>query len=384
MITLFSEFEYALMRQLLDQSQLRLGLTTPNPVTAAAVVSDGEIVGMGIHQRAGEAHAEVLALSQAGTKAKGATLYVTLEPCTHHGRTPPCTDAIVAAGISRVVFAMSDPNPLVQKNRAQERLQAAGIRVEQGLCARQATLQNAPFVINQVLKRPFVTLKVGSSLDGKIALENGVSRYITGAESLQRVHQLRCEVDAIVIGLETVRLDDPSLTIRHGASKEGRPPYKVILDPEAKWSVSGALLDNNPADQLVWCVGAMAKLPETLPDALYVLRLPVHDGHFEWSVLLSQLSKELDAQHILLEGGAGVYSSALAAGVVDRVMVFIAPKLLGGAADKSWLSLPSHTQLSDAVSLAYRTVETLDPDILVTGFLPDAAAVLKPLLAEDR
>lgn len=376
------DVDRSIMLGLLQKAEERLGLTYPNPVTAAAVVVNGQIISEGIHQSTGSPHAEVLALESAGDRAKGADLYVTLEPCTHHGRTPPCVQAIIRSGIRRVIFAMSDPNPLVQLNRASAILQAEGIAVVQGVCAKEAVLQNAPFVVNQVLNRPFVTLKVGASLDGKIALSTGQSRYLTGKDSLLRVHQLRREVDAIIVGMGTVQMDNPSLTIRHGVISEGKVPYKIILDPNAEWKGKGALVDSNPNEKLVWCID-QTKDVLFVPTGVQVWRLPVYEGFFSWAELLDLMYKRLTCCHVLLEGGAGVYSSAFSKGIIDRFMVFVAPKILGGRSDFSWLSTDGFSSLSEVTSLVYPKFEPMGSDCLISGYHPDALRYLQSLLAED-
>lgn len=359
------------MQDLLDRAGLQKGNTSPNPVTAAAIVRDEKVVAIGVHERAGKPHAEVEAIRQAGDLCEGADLYVNLEPCTHHGRTGPCTEAIVAAGIKRVIFAVSDPNPEVRKNPAGPILAASGIAVQEGLLADQAMCLNEVFFKNVVAQLPFVTLKVGMSLDGRIAMSSGESKYITGEASRQRVHEMRHQADALIVGVDTILADDPRLNVRfENREVAGRDPVAVILDVSGKTPGSARVFDALPDGNVVIVTGpdvALEKVSEW-PSHVTVLALPVKNGHFDWKALLKVLYAR-GLGHIILEGGSGVYSSALASGVVDKLAVFIAPLIIGEAKAKPWVALSSVTRLDEALKIADMTGDRCGNDLVISGYL---------------
>ena len=379
----FMDWERDLMMSLLQKADSRLGFTSPNPVTAAAIVKDGVIISEGVHQKSGKPHAEIVAIELAGDLSRGADLYVNLEPCTHVGRTGPCVDAIRTAGIKRVVYAMSDPNPQVHKNRAISILEKEGIVVESGLCAREAVLQNMPFFINQLENRPFVTLKVGSSLDGRIALQNGKSKYITSEDSLKFVHRIRKEVDAILIGVNTLLVDNPSLTIRHGVDDSDKTLLKVILDPNGEWDCSGRIMSQDTSS-IIWCVGEDIDISKKSLKGVSCLRFSLDKNSIQWKDLLFVLYAKFNCCHVLIEGGAGVYSSAVESEIIDQFMVFIAPKILGGKNDLNWLNMSGESKLSDCLELACVSYETLGNDCLMKGFHPGIIRLLEPFLSEDK
>ncbi len=352
------------MRRALALAEEGRGLTSPNPMVGAVLVRDGEIVGEGAHLRAGGPHAEVGALAAAGARARGATLYVTLEPCAHHGRTPPCAPAVAAAGVVRVVAAQLDPNPLVT-GRGVAQLEAAGVRVEVGLLAAEAARQNRVFVTAMREGRPHVTLKGAATLDGKIADVHGASRWITGETARARVHRMRAECDAIVVGVTTALHDDPALTVRLDAPWPAEP-YRIVLDAEARLRLDARLLQApTPARTLV-AVGpaAAAERVAALERAgATVLRCPAPGGLVDVRALLAHLHAR-EVRAVLVEGGGEVHASFLEAGVVDRVAIFLAPLLLGGRGAPSLIGGVGR-ELKGAMRLEHLEVTRLDADLLV-------------------
>ena len=353
------------MRRALELAEGGRGLTSPNPLVGAVVVgADGRVVGEGFHRRAGAPHAEIEALAAAGAGAHGGTLYVTLEPCTHQGRTPPCAPAVAAAGLARVVAALVDPNPLVA-GRGLEALERAGLAVTRGVLAAEAARQNRAFLTAMRERRPHVTLKAALTLDGKIADVHGGSRWITGPAARRHAHRLRSEVDAIVVGVATVLRDDPELTVRLDAPWP-REPWRVVLDttgrtpPGARLIAAGrperALIAVGP-DAAAGVVAALGRAGATL------VRCPTRDGRVDLGALLADLfAREVRA--VLVEGGGEVHAAFLDAGLVDRVAVFLAPLLVGGRAAPGAVG-GAGRELKSAVRLGGLQVTRLGDDLLL-------------------
>lgn len=358
------EADERFMRRALELAGRGRGLTSPNPMVGAVVVREGEVVGEGYHERAGQPHAETEALRVAGERAHGATLYVTLEPCAHWGRTPPCAPAVVAAGIRRVVVALEDPHPLVA-GRGLEILRQAGLDVTVGVLAEEAAAQNRVFLTAVREGRPHVTLKAAMTLDGKIADLHGASRWITGDEARREGHRLRAEADAIVVGLTTVLRDDPQLTVRL-PTPWPREPYRVVLDAEAR-TPPGArvIVAGTPARALIAVAERAApdRVARLAEAGATVLRLPAHAGRVEPAALLAALFAR-DVRAVLLEGGAEVHGAFVDAGLVDRVAIFVAPRLLGGRAATPVVAGTGRT-LKEALELTGWSVRPLGPDLLI-------------------
>jgi diaminohydroxyphosphoribosylaminopyrimidine deaminase/5-amino-6-(5-phosphoribosylamino)uracil reductase len=304
------------------------GRTSPNPMVGAVLVRAGHVIGAGYHRFAGADHAEIVALKRAGAKARGATLYLTLEPCSHYGRTPPCVDALIRSGIREVVCGTRDPNPLVA-GRGLRRLRQAGVIVRVGVLERECRLLIESFTKFITQRLPFVTLKLAASLDGKIATMSGDARWISGAESRRAVHQLRNTVDAVVIGSGTLRKDDPQLTCRIGG---GRNPWRVVLDSRLAIQLSAKILHQNDPDKTVIVSGlgapaAKARAIEAL--GARVWQLPVSSRGVRWLFLLRKLAAA-GIVNVLIEGGAKIAASALKEKAVDKILFFYAPKIMGG------------------------------------------------------
>jgi diaminohydroxyphosphoribosylaminopyrimidine deaminase / 5-amino-6-(5-phosphoribosylamino)uracil reductase len=352
------------MRRALELAERGRGLTSPNPMVGAVVVRDGRVIGEGAHLRAGRPHAEVEALAAAGEGARGATLYVTLEPCTHQGRTPPCAPVVARAGVARVVIALVDPNPQVPGGGA-SRLREAGVEVTLGLLAEEAERQNRAWLTAVREQRPHVTLKAAATLDGKLADVHGGSKWITGEAARGRAHRLRAESDAIVVGATTALRDDPALTVRL-PEPWPREPYRVVLDTRARLGADARLIHAGTPARALIAVGEAA--PAAAVAALEqagatVLRCATREGRIDPLALLARLFA-LDVRGVLVEGGAETHAAFLDAGVVDRVALFVAPLLLGGRAAAGVVG-GAGRELKSAVRLGALSVTTLADDLLV-------------------
>lgn len=339
----------------LEQARKALGRTSPNPAVGAVVVKGGKVVGAGYTSPPGGPHAEVRALNAAKEKAKGATLYSTLEPCNHFGKTPPCTEAIIAAGIKRVVYASIDPNPLVDGKGAR-RLKRAGLEVVSQVCRAEADELNRAFIKVMRSGLPYVTLKAAVSLDGKLAAAGGESKWITGELARARSHQLRDTVDAIVVGAGTVVADDPLLTTRAAAVKGRVPrtPLRVVIDPSGRTPATARLYQGD-AKTLV-----AGRAPK---DGVELLAVPSKGRELELVGLLEAL-KEKGVLHVLVEGGATTLTRFVRQGLADEAWVFVAPKLIG-ADGLSWLGELGVSRMAEAKKGTLVGVEQLGDDALL-------------------
>lgn len=343
--------------------------TTPNPNVGCVIVRDGEVVGEGWHQRAGEPHAEVHALRMAGEKARGATAYVTLEPCSHHGRTPPCCDALIAAGVSRVVAAMQDPNPQVA-GRGLYRLQQAGIAVSHGLMMAEAEALNRGFLKRMRTGFPWVQLKLGASLDGRTAMANGESQWITSPEARRDVQRLRAQSSAILSSSATVLADDPSLTVRWNELDSEtqslldpttlRQPLRVIVDSQNRVTPQHKLI-TQPGE--TWLMRA-APDAQAWPESVTQIAVPPRGEQLDLVALMMLLGKR-QVNSLWVEAGASLAGALLQAGVVDELIVYLAPRLLGDAA-RGLCQLPGLQQLADAPAFSFSDVRQTGPDLRLT------------------
>ncbi len=363
----FTAYDEQSMQRAIELAALGRYTTSPNPSVGSVITKDGLVVGEGYHQQAGGPHAEVFALRQAGEAAKGATAYVTLEPCSHFGRTPPCANALIAAGISRVVVAMLDPNPLVA-GRGVAMLREAGIRVDVGLLESQARALNSGFLSKMERKRPFCRLKIATSLDGRIALANGESKWLTGALAREDVQLQRAQACAIISSAETVLADDARLDVRSSsitkmADGQLRQPLRVILDRRARLRGHEALFQTGGRVVLIYST-KLANLPIINGHQVEVEQWQV-DENVEGLLSIVSIMQRLSAMPInmiWLEAGAKLSSAWLACGVVDELMVYQAPMLLGQDG-KAMLSIPTLTSLADARRFHWKQVTQLDDDL---------------------
>lgn len=355
------ENDAAFMRLALDLAARGTGRTSPNPMVGSVVVRDGVVVGQGYYREYGGRHAEPQALEEAGDRARGAELYVTLEPCCHRGSTPPCTDAVIASGVTRVHVAMVDPDRRVS-GKGIERLRAEGITVETGLLEAEARELNAAYVHHRETGRPFVLLKLAQTLDGRIATRNGHSRWITGEAARKRVHLMRSRADAVLVGIDTVLADDPRLTVRH---VEGRQPRRIVLDSRARTPVEARVLNGEAPATICVTEAAPADRIDGLKQAgAEVLVLPGGEGSVPVEPLKSTLGKA-GIVTLMVEGGSRVAASFLRERAVDRIACFVAPRILGaGIPSIAGLELDD---LSRAIDLRDTRVERLGDDFLVTG-----------------
>lgn len=358
------------MRLALELAKKGEGFTSPNPLVGAVLVKDGEIVGTGYHARAGLPHAEIMALREAGEKAQGATLYVNLEPCCHHGRTGPCTEAIIAAKIRKVVVAMADPNPLVA-GKGIARLRQAGVEVAAGVLEAEAGRLNEVFSKYITIGLPFVVLKAAMSLDGKIATRMGESRWITSEQARIFGHRLRHRYDAILAGVGTVLADNPSLTARLPEGG-GRDPVRVVLDSSARTPPGAKII--NQASAAPTLIAVTPKAPAERVAALKeagaeVLVLPPDEkGRVNLPLLIKELgSREITS--VLVEGGAEVHASALNAGIVDKVAWFIAPRIIGGKEAPGPVGGQGAGRPDEAIPLQNVSVQRIGEDIYVEGYI---------------
>jgi diaminohydroxyphosphoribosylaminopyrimidine deaminase / 5-amino-6-(5-phosphoribosylamino)uracil reductase len=338
------------MARALELAARGRGLTSPNPMVGAVIVAHGQAVGEGFHAGAGGPHAEIVALAAAGARARGATLYVTLEPCNHQGRTPPCVPALIAAGVARVVAAARDPNPRVQGGGAAA-LRAAGIAVVLGEGEEAARDLNRAFFTAMTRLRPHVTLKAAMTLDGKIAAHDGTSRWITGEEARTEAHRLRSEADAVVVGIGTALADDPALDVRLGTPWP-REPWRVVVDSRARLPVTARLIGaGKPGRALVAVTDAAPAERVALLEArgVTVVACKSAGGRVDLADLAGRLLA-FDVIALLLEGGGELAAGFLAADLVDRVALFVAPRLLGGAGAPTPVGGPGRT-LAEAVTL---------------------------------
>ncbi len=349
----------------LEQAARGLGRTHPNPAVGAVLVKGGRVLARGFHAKAGTPHAEVVALRAAGARARGAVLYSTLEPCDHWGRTPPCTQAILEAGVARVVYASSDPNPLVN-GKGLRRLRAHGVAVTGGVLREAADALNAPFFKFITTGLPWVTLKAGVTLDGKLATAGGRSKWITSDAARRRAHELRDRVDAVVVGAGTVAADDPQLTTR--LPRDGRTPVRVVLDPSLRTSPRARVYGTGKG---LRTLVATLVAPETARARAFsrrgveVMQVRGRGERLDLEALLRALGK-LGLLHVLVEGGSLVHGGFLSAGLADELILFVAPKLFG-ADGVTWSGPLEVRTPGRAVGLELVGVERCGPDLQVTA-----------------
>ena len=374
---MFSAADHDFMARALRLAERGLYTTTPNPRVGCVIVKSGAVVGEGWHQRAGESHAEVNALRMAGDAARGATAYVTLEPCCHYGRTPPCTEALISAGVVRVVAAMQDPNPQVT-GMGLARLRAAALVVDCGLLAGEAHELNIGFVSRMARGRPWVRLKTAASLDGRTALGNGASQWITGPAARQDGHRWRARACAILSGIGTVRADDPQLNVRDVAID--RQLMKVVIDSRLELPLEARLLHGGPV-LLAAASDIGGRAPALAAKGAEVIFLPGRDGKVDLPALLVELGRRgINELHV--EGGSRLNGALLDAGLVDELLLYLAPCLIGNDAT-GMFSLPPLQALADKHQLAIRDVRMLGSDLRVLARFSERNRRRTPDLAQN-
>ena len=347
------------MTRALDLAQRGLFTATPNPRVGCVVVRDGEVVGEGWHERAGEPHAEVNALRAAGDRARGAMAYVSLEPCSHHGRTPPCADALINAGVARVVVAMQDPNPLV-RSQGLARLRAAGIDTASGLLEPQASELNIGFVSRHERGRPWVRVKCAASLDGRTALANGISQWITGPAARQDGHRWRARSCAVMIGIGTLKADDPRLTVREVETT--RQPMRVVVDRNLELPLSARILEGGKV-LVIAAREDLARARELQQAGAEVVVLPDRTGKVDLVQLMQELARR-EMNEILVESGSRLNGALLQAGLVDELVLYFAPQLLGDRA-RGMFDLRELTALDQRVDLDIVDWARIDADLRI-------------------
>jgi diaminohydroxyphosphoribosylaminopyrimidine deaminase/5-amino-6-(5-phosphoribosylamino)uracil reductase len=357
------------MKLALDLAKQGIGYTSPNPMVGAVVVQDGRVVGKGWHQYPGGPHAEVYALDDAGQRAKGADLYVTLEPCNHHGKTPPCTEKIIASGIRRVIMAMADPNPDVAGGGAR-RLKEAGMDVVSGICEKEARRLVECFTKYVTTRRPFVILKIAATLDGRTATRTGDSKWVTGEASRKYVHELRHAVDAILVGINTVKADDPRLTTRL-EGKKGKDPKRIILDTHLSIPEGAKVLHNvSPSDTII-ITGNSAPLEKRrcLETAgVQIVAAKTEDNLIDLKDLMDRLGR-IQVTSLLIEGGSRVAASAIQAGIVDKICFFYAPKILGGDDGMPMLQGAGPELMRQSIRVKDVSIRRFDEDVMIEGYI---------------
>lgn len=353
----------ALMARALQLAEAGRYSSHPNPRVGCVIAKDGLIVGEGAHLRAGEPHAEAHALRRAGEHARGAEAFVTLEPCNHHGRTPPCTEALIAAGVTTVWAATEDPNPLVA-GQGIARLQAAGIETHVGLLQADAERLNRGFFSRMRRQRPFVTLKLGASLDGRTAMASGESRWITSAAARADVHRLRAEAGAVLTSRATVQADNPALSVRDFAAEHLRQPDRIVLDRHGQVS----------AGARVWVEGARRlwlteNVPDAVPAGVLQVNLASQYGQYSLPAALRWLADQ-QVNHVLVECGAKLAGSLLSQRLVDEVTLYIAPSLIGHEG-RALAELPGLNQLDQRLQLQFTEVRQVGADLRITASMKD-------------
>ena len=359
-----TDHEY--MQLALDLAASAKGKTNPNPLVGAVLVKNGVIVGTGLHRKAGEPHAEVHAFNMAGEHAKGATLYVTLEPCSHYGKTPPCAKLVKESEVSRVVVAMQDPNPEVA-GRGIQLLRDAGIVVEVGVLEQEARKLNERFIHNMITARPFVISKFAMTLDGKLATHTGHSKWITGEKARLNVHELRNEIDAILVGVGTVIADNPSLTTRLPEGG-GKNPTRVILDSQLRTPLDATILKTEEAKTIIVTkAGVDAKLVKLYEDKGVSFLYVSHNKGLNLQEMLEKLYQQ-GITDILVEGGGAVNSSFLRAGLIDKYFIYIAPKVLGGRNSITPFTGEDVETMDQALDVTFEEIESFGEDLRITAY----------------
>jgi diaminohydroxyphosphoribosylaminopyrimidine deaminase/5-amino-6-(5-phosphoribosylamino)uracil reductase len=356
------------MKMALALAKRGQGYTSPNPMVGAVIVKDSKVKGRGYHQSFGEAHAEVNAIEDAGSLAKGATLYVNLEPCNHTGKTPPCSLKILEAGIKRVVIAMEDPNTIAGGGAVF--LEEHGVEVLAGVCEEAAKKLNEAFIKYVSKKRPFVVLKCAATLDGQIATRTGDSKWVTGDKARKFVHQLRHAVDAILVGIGTIHTDDPSLTTRLD-SDSGLDPVRIVLDTHLSISPDASILQLDSNSDTILVTGNTVtdtKKKRVVKAGVRLMEQPVKNGQIDLKSLMVRLGS-MGITSLLIEGGSRVIASAISSGIIDKALFFYAPKILGGDDGIPICRGPGPELMKDSIRVKDIRVQRFDDDVMIEGYI---------------
>ena len=354
------------MKRALRLAEKGRGRTSPNPMVGAVVVKEGRVIGEGYHVKAGGDHAEIIALRQAGEEARGATLYLNLEPCTHYGRTPPCAPAVIQTGVNRVVIGMEDPNPLV-RGRGVKQLRTAGLEVEVGIHEKECQRLNEAFCKYILKREPFIILKVAATLDGKVADRKGDSKWISGETSRRFVHRLRDEVDGVIVGIGTVLKDDPMLTAR---VRGGRDPYRIILDSRLRIPEGAKVTEISPSKTIIATTEAAPKdkIERLESKKVRVLVLNSKEGKINLRACISKLG-EMEMMSLLVEGGSQVNGAFIDEDLVDKLLLFLSPKLMGDSQALGIFGGKRVTYLKEAIALREVRTKRIGEDILIEGYV---------------
>ena len=373
MDSIFSHADHKFMQQAIELAKKGLYSTKPNPAVGCVLVKNGQIVGTGYHKQAGLLHAERVAIANAGNQAQGATAYVTLEPCAHYGKTPPCVDGLIEAGIVRVVVAMQDPNPLVS-GQGIIKLQQANIKVQVGLLSIEASALNKGFIQVMQIKRPFVRVKMASSLDGRTAMQSGESQWITGPESREEVHKLRALSGAIITGIGTVLADDPSLTVRLDKASltnmnldaDACHPLRIVLDPNLSMPLDAKMLSAPGRTVLMTTKDAVDRDSTIVENLMQVgaelVAVSSIDDHLDIHSILEYLTQEESINDVLVESGAIVAGAFIQSGTVNELHCYIAPILMGDVA-KPMFFLPGLDSMAKTIKFEIASSQTFGKDI---------------------
>jgi diaminohydroxyphosphoribosylaminopyrimidine deaminase/5-amino-6-(5-phosphoribosylamino)uracil reductase len=354
------------MKRVLRLAEKGKGRTSPNPMVGAILVKGDKLVGEGYHAKAGEAHAEVVALQRAREEARGAILYLNMEPCTHYGKTPPCAPQVIEAGVKRVIIGMEDPNPLV-KGKGVEILKRAGVDVEVGILEKECRRLNEAFCKYILKKEPFVILKVATTLDGKIATRNGDSKWISGEASRRFVHKLRNQVDGVLVGIGTVLKDDPLLTAR---IRGGRDPYRIILDSRLKISEEARVIGTSPSRAIIVTteLAPRDKIERLEKRGVQILIFGSKEERINLRSCLSKLG-EMGMMNLMVEGGSQVNGSFLDEGLIDKLLLFLSPKLIGDHQALGIFGGRGVSNLQEAIALKEIKTRKMGEDMLLEGYL---------------
>ncbi|GKS69984.1 diaminohydroxyphosphoribosylaminopyrimidine deaminase [Nitrosomonas sp. PY1] len=358
---MFSAADHTFMSHALQLAEKGLYSTTPNPRVGCVIVQNEHIIASGWHKKSGHPHAEIYALKMAGEAARDATAYVTLEPCNHYGLTPPCARALIEAGIAKVNIAMEDPNPIVA-GRGRVLLQQAGITVTTGLLEAQAQALNIGFVSRMTRKKPWVRLKIATSLDGKIALRNGASQWITGEAARIDAHRWRARSCAIMTGIGTVKSDNPQLTVRHVETT--RQPKKIVLDSQLSIPLSTSLLRDESVIIFTTNRQNQGKISQLTQLGVQVILMPANNGMVDLEKMLTLLATDFAMNEILVEAGSHLNGALLNANLVDEIILYIAPHLLGDDAQDIF-RLPGLVDLKQKKTLIFEDIRTIGQDIRI-------------------